>query len=42
MSARAKAMKNLYRRGRLTQEAVEQAHTDGIITEEEMLWILEA
>ena len=35
MSARAKAMANLYRRGKVTAEGLRQAVKDGIITEAE-------
>ena len=32
MSARAKAMANLYRRGKVSQEGLRQAVVDGVIT----------
>lgn len=40
MSARAKALKNLYKRGRITLEGLEQAVADGVITQEELEWIV--
>ena len=35
MSARAKAMENLYRRNKITKEGLRQAVVDGVITAEE-------
>lgn len=35
MSAKAKAMANLYRRGKVTKEGMKHAVTDGVITEAE-------
>lgn len=32
MSARAKALKNLYRRNKVTEDGLKQAVTDGVIT----------
>lgn len=40
MSARAKAFMNLYKRGRITADAVREAYRDGLITEAEMNEIL--
>jgi hypothetical protein len=35
MSARAKAMANLYRRNKVTEDGLKQAVADGVITSEE-------
>ena len=35
MSARAKALQNLYRRGKITIEGLQKAVEDGVITQEE-------
>lgn len=35
MSARAKALQNLYRRGKVTIEGLQKAVADGVITVEE-------
>jgi hypothetical protein len=35
MSARAKALQNLYKRGKITIEGLRQAVADGVITQEE-------
>lgn len=35
MSPRAKALQNLYKRGKITIEGLQKAVEDGIITEEE-------
>lgn len=35
MSARAKALQNLYRRGKVTKDGLRNAVRDGIITEDE-------
>lgn len=40
MSAKAKAMKNLYKRGKVTLAGVQQALSDGVITQEEYDWIV--
>ena len=40
MSAKAKAFKNLYLRGRITKDAVKKAYDDGVITDEEYIWIV--
>lgn len=40
MSTKAKALQNLYKRGRITKDAVKQALADGIITEEEYIEIV--
>ena len=42
MSAKAKALKNLYKRGKIALAGVRQALEDGIITQEEFDWIVEA
>ena len=35
MSARAKALANLYKRGKITVEGLQKAVADGVITQEE-------
>lgn len=40
MSAKAKALMNLYRRRKITIEGLQKAVQDGIITEEEYLMIV--
>ena len=40
MSAKAKALQNLYKRGRITKDAVRQALDDGLITEQEYIEIV--
>lgn len=35
MSARAKALANLYRRGKVTEDGLKQAAADGVITREQ-------
>ena len=40
MSAKAKALMNLYRRGKVTIEGLQKAVQDGVITEEEYLIIV--
>lgn len=35
MSARAKALQNLYKRGKITIDGLRQAVADGVITQEE-------
>ena len=35
MSARAKALMNLYKRGKITVEGLQKAVADGVITQEE-------
>lgn len=40
MSNRAKALKNLYRRGKVTREGLLKAVADGMITEEEYIEIV--
>lgn len=40
MSAKAKALQNLYKRGRITKDAVRQAMEDGVITEQEYIEIV--
>lgn len=35
MSAKAKALQTLYRRGKITIEGLQKAVTDGVITQEE-------
>lgn len=40
MSNRAKALKNLYQRGKVTQEGLLKAVADGTITEEEYVEII--
>lgn len=35
MSAKAKALQNLYRRGKVTKDGLKQAVADGVITPEE-------
>lgn len=39
MSARAKAMENLYRRKKVTKDGLKQAVMDGVLTEEQYLEI---
>lgn len=40
MSARAKALMNLYRRHKITIEGLQQAVADGVITQEEYIMIV--
>ena len=40
MSARAKALQNLYRRGKITIEGLQKAVADGVITQEEYIMIV--
>ena len=35
MSAKAKVLQNLYRRGKVTEEGLRKAVADGVMTEEE-------
>ena len=39
MSPKAKALQNLYRRGKITVDGLRKAVTDGVITEEEFVLI---
>ena len=40
MSAKAKALRTLYKRGKVTLEGVQQALADGVITPAEYEWIV--
>lgn len=40
MSAKARALKNLYKRHKITLAGIQQALTDGVITQEEYNWII--
>ena len=40
MSARAKALANLYKRGKITIEGLQRAVEDGVITQEEYEMII--
>lgn len=40
MSAKAKALRTLYKRGKVTLEGVQQALADGVITQAEYEWII--
>ena len=40
MSAKAKALRTLYKRGKITLEGVQAALNDGIITQAEYDWIV--
>lgn len=40
MSAKAKALRTLYKRGKVTLEGVQQALEDGVITQAEYEWII--
>jgi len=39
MSPKAKALQNLYRRGKITVDGLRKAITDGVITKEEFMLI---
>lgn len=40
MSAKAKALRTLYKRGKITLAGVQQALADGVITQAEYDWIV--
>ena len=40
MSAKAKALQNLYKRGKITREGLLKAVEDGVITQEEYVMIV--
>ena len=40
MSVKANALKNLYRRHKITIDGLRQAVADGVITQEEYEWII--
>lgn len=41
MSARAKILMDMYRRGKVTREGLEKAAEDGVITEQELRVMLD-